>query len=93
MEINYLVICQYSSNWEIPFYFYTLFVIILHFVALVLAFLTLKAKSDALNDYHYINTAIIFVTSACYLLVFIPQIALSEYASLTAFLENLIHFH
>ena len=90
MEINYILICQtYSSNYlEIQFYLSTsTYHTIIYGVGLVLGFLTLKAKSDAFNDYHY-NTAIIFVTSVYYLLYTTPQTALPEYLSLLAFYEE-----
>ena len=87
MEINYVVFIDLYS-WEYQLHILTSFIyhgIILHGVGLVLAFLTLKAKSDALNDYHY-NTAIIFVTSVFSILYVTPQaIVLADYVSLLAF--------
>ena len=93
MEINYIVICDvFSLEYGIYLFYVTVYHgIILHGVGLILAFLTLKAKSDALNDYHY-NTAIIFVSSAFILLYYFPQSALADYVSLLALYNQFVIF-
>ena len=68
---NYFVIgCGKTIYFPLYIGITIIYKLVLHAVALVLAFLTRSIKVDVLNDYHY-NTAIIIISSLLLLAVII----------------------
>ena len=78
MENFYVVDCGKGIYFPLIVVISIAYKLILHAVALVLAFLTRKIKVDILNDYRY-NTAIIIASSFVMLVVCFTLPPLSEY--------------
>ena len=76
---NYYVFSSPPNIYYYIFIFLTIiYKLVLHAVALVLAFLTRNVKVDILNDYHY-NTAIIVALSLLLLAVIFNTLLLRDF--------------
>ena len=75
MENYYVFSCRPTIYYYTFVLFTIIYKLVLHAVALVLAFLTRNVKVDILNDYHY-NTAIIVALSLLLLAVILNTLLL-----------------
>ena len=78
MENYYAFQCDSNVYFNIFVMLTIIYKLVLHAVALVMAFLTRNIKVDVLNDYRY-NTAIIIASSLLFLAVIIMTLLLSGY--------------
>ena len=78
MEIYYVISCGNSIYFHFFIALTIIYKLVLHAVALVLAFLTRKVEVDVLNDYRY-NTAIIIASSLLLLAVCVTVPVLFDY--------------